>query len=379
MTTRKPRMLVVRPIRDSALSHYAFYQNFNVDYTILSDKPYKPFFKNLNKNVSVSNLLFHKPKFNKFINKLIPFPNLRWNLANKEIEEKIKNTDIVNITDTYYFYSAQIAKLAKKYNKPLITVIWMTIPNHITTWFFPYSINTNIILKNTNLFILRNKTAYQFTDSLGIKRKKTKVVYKGVNVDFFKSNKNKNNKNINILFVGSLNKSKGIKDLANVFKRLTCEYSNIKLLIVGSGSLEKSLKKSLNGYPVIFYGFTKYEKLAGIYARADIFCAPSRQLNWFGLKVWEEYFSYVLMEAQASGLPIVTTKIGGIPEEVDEKNFIIEPGNEDSLYKSLKDLIINKNKREILGKINRKRAEKFFNAKIQAQKTEKIILEYVKK
>jgi len=374
MTTNNLRMLVVRPVRDSALSHYVCYQSLKVDYVVLSDTPYKPFVRNLNKGVLIDNLCYRTPFLYKFINKLIPFDNLKWKLTQKEIEEKVKCADIINIPDTYYFYSAQIASLAKKYNKFLITTIWMTIPNHITTWFPPYSFNTNTVVKNTDLFILRNESALKFTDSLGIKKEKIKVIYKGVNLNHFKPMKKKEGGKVKILFVGGLYKAKGILKLARVFKKLVDNSSATELLVAGKGPLEKKLKKILKGYPVHFYGFVDYRRLAKLYGESDIFCAPSGEQRYFGLKTWEEYFSYVLMEAQAAGLPIVTTNSGGIPEEVDGRNYLVKPEDENSLYEALRDLIENREKREVLGKINRERAQKFYDTEKQARLTEEAIM-----
>lgn len=129
--------------------------------------------------------------------------------------------------------------------------------------------------------------------------------------------------------------------------------------------------------PIDLKGFVPYHTLPEVYNQADIFCAPSKETKLFGIRVWEEYFSYALMEAQASGLPIVATRTGGIPEEVDDRNPLIQPGDRRALYKSLKGLILNKKKRDQLGKINRKRAEFFFDARIQAEKTEEAICEII--
>jgi len=81
-----------------------------------------------------------------------------------------------------------------------------------------------------------------------------------------------------------------------------------------------------------------------------------------------------LMEAQASGLPIVATNSGGIPEEVDSRNFLVGPGDVDDLYNSLKKLVVDKNLRKKLSVINRRRAEKMFNSEMQAEKTEEAII-----
>ena len=107
---------------------------------------------------------------------------------------------------------------------------------------------------------------------------------------------------------------------------------------------------------------------------ADIFVTPSKNLKFLSIKVWEEYFSYTLMEAQASGLPIVATRCGGISEEIDSRNYRVPQGDKEALYKALEGLIESSTKRRQLGDINRRRAEKLFDSRVQAKLTEKAIL-----
>lgn len=178
---------------------------------------------------------------------------------------------------------------------------------------------------------------------------------------------------IKILFVGNLTKAKGLDDLLSVFYELRKKYKNINLIICGDGNLGGKL--NLEG--VIYKGLVNYSELPKVYRRADIFVAPSKDIKFFGLKIWEEYFSYTLMEAQAASLPIIATNSGGISEEIDKRNYIIPQGDRCALYNALESLILDPVMRVKLGGINRKRAEKFFDARLQAEKTEQVILPYL--
>jgi glycosyltransferase involved in cell wall biosynthesis len=80
------------------------------------------------------------------------------------------------------------------------------------------------------------------------------------------------------------------------------------------------------------------------------------------------------MEAQASGLPIVATRIGGIPEEVGAGNLLVEQRDVEGIRHALKKLVKDQSLRKELGAANRARAEKLFSLKSQAQKTERAIL-----
>lgn len=319
-TNNRPRLLVIRPKRDTCKAFYAKFRDFDVDYLDIG---------------VVSNLAF------KFINKL---------------GDRVKSADIVCISDNYYFYNLQAVILAKYYNKPVVTILWCTIPNHISTWLPPYSLITKVVVKLTDLFILRNKSAIPFAKSMGVPNSKIKVIYKGVDLKHFYPKTNKNDKQIQVLYVGKLIKSKGVNDLIMVCDRLKNEGLNVKLVLAGGNK------------------FVEYKDLGNLYRSADIFCAPSKEIRLLGIKIWEEYFSYVLMEAQASGLPIVTTKSNGVVEEVDHNNFVLKIGDTDGLYESLKILILNRSLRNKLSKINRSRAEKYFDANKQAKLTEIEIL-----
>jgi glycosyltransferase involved in cell wall biosynthesis len=213
---------------------------------------------------------------------------------------------------------------------------------------------------------------------LGIPREKVRVIYKGVDLYLFKPlNKVKKNgeySSIKILYVGQLNKEKGLDDLICAFIKLYKEFPQLELLLAGSGPYEKVINKVIDKYPIKLLGFVSYNELPGIYRQADIFCSPSKSVNFLGIKIWEELFSYTLMEAQASGLPIIATRCGGIPEEIAKENLLVDQGDTRALYSCLKEFIQSPEKGIKIGKINRERAESFFDLQKQAEATEEAIL-----
>ncbi len=269
--------------------------------------------------------------------------------------------------------------LKPKAGKKLVTVVWVNIPYHISTFIPPYSQSVKEVVKYTDLFILRSKRALRFTDSLGIPKSKVKVIYKGVDMTMFhpstKPRLKLKKKEINICYVGQLVASKGVPDLLSVFIKLSREYKNVKLTIAGVGPLEKIIRKYSQYYPISYCGFVEYKDLPTFYRKADIFCMPSRDHKYLGLiKGYEEMFGYVLVEAQASGLPVVTTYSGAISEVVGKENPFVDQGDRERLYQELKRLIGDKLLRYKLGRSNRKRAEKLFSLEKQAEKTEEAIL-----
>jgi spore coat protein SA len=135
------------------------------------------------------------------------------------------------------------------------------------------------------------------------------------------------------IFVGRLCPEKGIKELLEAFSMIG--YSDAKLLVVGNfyfgsdmvSDFEKELQELAEplGDRVVFTGFIHNSEIANYYNAADIAVLPS---------IWEEPAGLTIIEAMASGLPVITTNSGGIPEYTD-KSCTILVDREKNLIKDL--------------------------------------------
>lgn len=166
-----------------------------------------------------------------------------------------------------------------------------------------------------------------------------------------------------IMFVGRPIQQKGVKELLLAFKELVNKYNNIKLLIVGNSGFgientteyEKMLRNICSGIEdeVIFTGFVHNTKLPMIHSISDIAVVPS---------IYAEAAGLVVIEALSSGLPLITTDSGGIPEYVNEKCAIILKSDKNivnSLKIQLEYLILNKKNREDMATEARSYAQRF--------------------
>ena len=95
----------------------------------------------------------------------------------------------------------------------------------------------------------------------------------------------------------------------------------------------------------------------GLYAAADVVCQMSR---------WEEVFGYVIAEAMASYKPMIGTRVGGIPELIDEgkTGFLVERGDTEAMADRLLRLLGDASLRERMGQEGRRVAETRFNHKV---------------
>jgi len=108
-----------------------------------------------------------------------------------------------------------------------------------------------------------------------------------------------------ILFVGRFEPRKGLRYLLQAFPAITNEFPTARLVVVGSGILERFYRRYIEEHikeNVIFAGRVAPEDLPRYYASSDIYCSPATGSESFGI---------VLLEAMASGKPIVASDIPG--------------------------------------------------------------------
>lgn len=161
---------------------------------------------------------------------------------------------------------------------------------------------------------------------------------------------------LNILFVGRLEKRKGLDYLLKAYQRIKREISNSRLIIVGPGTrlrhkYEKQVKHS-GLKDVVFVGYTSYDELPRYYKTADICCAPAT--GW-------ESFGIVLLEAMAVGKPIVASNIEGYASLVTHgvEGLLVPPKDEETLAQALISLMTDESLRQQIGARGRLKAKDY--------------------
>ncbi|MCZ2498222.1 glycosyltransferase [Xylophilus sp. Kf1] len=132
------------------------------------------------------------------------------------------------------------------------------------------------------------------------------------------------------LFLGALIKRKGIFELIPAFARLTREYPDVMLWLGGEGDSDRvrSLLAENHLHNVRLLGWVDEEHKNRLLLSADAFVLPSRNEN----------LPMAIIEAMSAALPIVTTRVGGIPEMLvdGQDGFVVAPSDIDALYQALR-------------------------------------------
>jgi len=170
-----------------------------------------------------------------------------------------------------------------------------------------------------------------------------------------------------VLFVGKITKEKGVKTLIRAGRILKKKHRRLLLLFVGGSDhgvrkkdkffrkMERRARRKLGKRHVRFTGFVPPRRVAEFYAIADVFVCPS---------LWPEPFGRVNLEAMASGLPVVATRRGGIPEAVrhGKTGFLVShPKDARTMAKYIHRLLVDRRLARRMGEAGRRRAVASFS------------------
>ena len=151
---------------------------------------------------------------------------------------------------------------------------------------------------------------------------------------------------INILFVGRIEKRKGLIYLLRAFNILQKKFSNLRLIVVGEGELKKECQDYVtknNLKEICFEGEKSGKVVTSYFNTCDIFCSPA---------IFGESFGIVLLEGMACGKPVVAFANQGYRELLGKtrgKRFLVSPQNYKKLAQKLESLIKNERLRKEMG------------------------------
>lgn len=168
----------------------------------------------------------------------------------------------------------------------------------------------------------------------------------------------------NVLFIGRLAAAKGVPVLLDAFALVRARFPDARLTLVGDGPARASLEARSDELAirdaVRFTGYLSQDEVAEELSRADLFALPS----------FAEGVPVVLMEAMASGLPVVTTRITGIPELVEDgvSGRVVTPGDSEVFAEAMTEVLAGPETAREMGKLGRKRVAAEFDTRREAEK-----------
>jgi glycosyltransferase involved in cell wall biosynthesis len=175
-----------------------------------------------------------------------------------------------------------------------------------------------------------------------------------------------------ILYVGTFRPVKGLKYLIEAMKIIGCNEK--RLIIIGHGEEKEDMEKLVKNLNlencVTFLGKTPNSEVIKYMVSSDVFVLPSLS----------EGFPITILEAMASALPIVTTKVRGLPEifKDGQNGFLVEPRNPEQLAEKILLILNDEDLRNRISKNNEEEVKKY-DWKIVIDKLENLYFDILKK
>lgn len=203
-------------------------------------------------------------------------------------------------------------------------------------------------------FVLVSKDLTKFY-SEKLKDKKVKCVYIPNSINFFPQEKAKLETE-NLISIGRLSHEKGYLDLIDIFKELHQKYPDSKLNIIGDGPDRKKIEKKIRDNKledyIILHGFQEKEYINKYLEKSSVYIMTS----------YTESFGLVLLEAFAYGIPCVAYSSAEGANEIISDNwdgYLIKDRDKNKMIKRICELLLNRNRRLIMGANGIKKAQEF--------------------
>ena len=275
------------------------------------------------------------------------------------------NPDVVHFQNVFYTLSPSVLLAAKKYHSILTLHDYYAIYLREKTLFvndFEESVSYEFLRKKVinkallSVDLLVAPSEYLMKEFEANGYSKLKVINHPIH---FNSEEVSFASKDYILFIGRLEKQKGVSELLDAFKMATQSQSGLKLKIAGLGSLEQSLKNKVQelgiNENVEFLGFVRGNEKTKLIDNSIAVVVPS---------LWPEVFGLVLYEAASRGVPTIATSVGAITEFVKDNStgLIAEPFNLEELSKKI---IFSFQNKEEMKRLGQKAKESLVNYSVE--------------
>jgi glycosyltransferase involved in cell wall biosynthesis len=200
-------------------------------------------------------------------------------------------------------------------------------------WFLRF-FEEGMLSRARKIIAVSHFTKWELTNYYKIPANKIQVIHNGVDINKFKPAVDKrkvkaelgfNPDDLAIVSVGRLYARKGLFTLIDSMPSVVKRYPNAKFIISGKGQSDEMNKLIAHAEKlgvknnIIFTGYYPDKKLPRLYQAADV----------FAFSTFYEHHPFAVLEALATGLPVVTTTVGGIPETIEsgKNGLLVEPFN----------------------------------------------------
>lgn len=286
---------------------------------------------------------------------------------------RFSDFDAVISLELFSSTTAQAIDVACSAGRPLVIIVYELIRTHPIYWIPPFRRITKRSTSAANRVVCVTRAAADHAISLGAPPGAVEVVHPGVDTDIFHPS-DVSEQEPGIIFVGHLSPHKGLPELLVAYEELVRLRPDVRLTVIGDGPLRERVIEVAHQLPNVGYlGSLPQSAVADQLRRHTIFAAPATDTYRVGVKIGAEQFGFGIVEAMASGLAVVGTACGAIPEILPPGNPVVPQHDVPALVMALDQLVCDDQEATALGASNRSAARTKFSLSGQAARLAAIL------
>jgi len=311
---------------------------------------------------------WHSTYLREFTYKYFPDYNINYELVYHN--EKIPDIHAIDLIDMSEFCNPWHEDVAKKYDIPIVCSTEEGSLNSLNSYLARNNINVEFMLSRIKHFIARSSWTRDMLMFFGISGDKISVIPYGSDLETFRLSK-KEPDELSFLYVGSINKQKGVHHLIESYLKIMDKTDWKLKLCIGEFNNDEELlgrikKLAEKNNKIELIPFPPINELPMIYHGASCFVLPQ---DWGAVL----QFGYPLVWAISCGLPVISLDQGAARDYIrDGENGFLCKNAQEIARRMLKIAKIDTEELRLRGSISRNIAEKLFDPKIIAIKYKKV-------
>lgn len=293
------------------------------------------------------------------------------------LDAAVGPVDVIHAAETYFTMTYQSMRLAKAQGIPLVVTVSENLPHLGET--HPIRRRRKFeVMRCASRFVAITETTKRMLLEEGVSESKIEVIPWSLDLNRFSPGVKDllwlrklklEARDFIVLFVGRFIKEKGIEELLAAIPALQAKASERRLRFVffGEGPLQGQIQSAVMRWPdsVRLHPPVPYEDLPKVHRLADLFVLPSKP----GPKIAEQ-FGIVLIESMATGIPVISTPVGSIPDVVGDAAFLVKPGSTQALAEAIEALVSSDDERHRRAAAGIFRTQRLYDARVNAERLE---------
>lgn len=267
--------------------------------------------------------------------------------------------------EPYSVACAEVLTLCERY-APGAPVVMQTAQNILRRYPLPFSWFERRAFRKVSAAYVCSETVREVLRAKGF-TKPTPIIPFGVDLSSFKKRSRVAARTIG--FVGRMLPGKGLNVLADALTRL--HNDDWQLLVVGDGSERESFTNRIAGAGLLhratFTGAVSYDLTPEYFQQIDVLVIPTETTDRI-----REQFGRVIVEAMASGIPVIGSTCGAIPEVIADAGVVVPEGDGKALANAIRLLLNDEGLRDRLARQGRLRVEQNYSWDLVARKTHEL-------